>query len=225
MSNNGNNSWRTDPLYTINETAHLANVSSMTVRRWLFGYQTSDRQVPAILGEQEKSPLVSFLQLAEIVVASSFRRNRIKLERIRMAHDFAQQEWGIDFPFASLKLEPLGGHVLHLFDEQKPGASLATLDTRLQQWTLPGLVRETLSTFDYEIELAARWYPVGKTVPIVVDPRFSAGMPTILNRRVTIQAIYKRFKVGYSTKFIASDLKVHRDVVEEAIRYQDKVAV
>jgi uncharacterized protein (DUF433 family) len=223
--NNSHNGWRTDPLYTIAEAAHLAHVSSMTVRRWLYGYRTPDRQVRPILGEQEKAPLVSFLQLVEIVVASSFRRNRTKLERIRMAHDFAQEEWGMEFPFASMKLEPLGGHVLHRFDEEKPGTSLATLDTRLQQWTLPGLVIETLHTFDYELELAARWYPIGKTVPIVVDPRFSAGMPTILHRRVTIQAIYKRFKVGYSTRFIASDLKVNRDIIEEAIRYQDKVAV
>ncbi len=223
--NNGHNGWRTDPLYTIAEAAHLARVSSMTVRRWLYGYRTPDREVRSILGEQEKAPLVSFLRLAEIVVAKSFRKNRMKMERIRDAHDFAQQELGVEFPFASMKLEPLGGHILHRFDEEQPGISLATLDTRLQQWTLPGLVIETLHTFDYELELAARWYPVGKTVPIVIDPRYSAGVPTIQDRRVTIQAIYKRFKAGYSTRFIASDLRVNRDIVEEAIRYADKVAV
>ena len=225
MFKNNQNGWRTDPLYTIAEAAHLIQVSSITVRRWLFGYQVTDREVPPILGEQEKTPLVSFLQLVEIVVASSFRRNRLPLKRIRMAHDFAQKDWGIEFPFASMKLEPLGGHVLHRFDEERPGASLATLDTRLQQWTLPGFVIETIRTFDYELELAARWYPIGKTVPIVVDPRYSAGLPTIVQRRVTVQAVHKRFRAGHSIQFITSDLKLKRELVEEAIRYADKVVV
>ena len=225
MSNNGQNGWRTDPLYTIAEAAHLALVSPVTVRRWLYGYKTPDREVPSILGEQEKAPLVSFLQLAEIVVASGFRSNRVKPERIRNAHDFAQQEWGVEFPFASMKLEPLGGHLLHRFDEEEPGASLSTLDTKLQQWTLPGLVIEKIRSFDYELELVARWYPIGKTVPIVVDPRYSAGMPTIIDRRVTVQTIQKRFRAKYSIQFIASDLKLKREIIEEAIRYADKVAV
>ncbi len=226
VPDNGHNGWRTDPIYTIAESAHLAHVTPITVRRWLYGYQTDTRDVLPMFGEQEKKPLVSFLELVGILVASGFRQNKIPPERIRMAHDFAKQEWGIEYPFASLKLEPLGGHILHRFDEEKPGASLATFDTKLQQWTLPGFVVEKIKKIDYELELAARWYPIGKNVPIVVDPRISAGLPTIVNRRVTVQAVYKRFKDGrYSIPFIASDLKLKRDDVEEAIRYAEEVKV
>lgn len=221
-----NDSWRTDPLYTIAETAHLAHVSSMTIRRWLYGYQTDTQEVPPLLGERKKTPLVSFLQFAEILIASSWRRNNVPIPRIRLAHDFAKKEFGVEYPFASLDLEPLGGHILHRFDEETPGASLATLDTRLQQWTLPGFVIDRIHQFDYEQKLAARWYPVGKGTPIVVDPRISAGLPTILNRRVTIQTIYKRFKEAkYSIPFIASDLKLPRNIVEEAVRLADEVKV
>lgn len=226
VTNNNHNRWRTSPIYTIAEAAHLARVAPITVRRWLYGYQTDKRDVLPMLGEQEKKPLVSFLELVEILVASGFRKSNLPPDRIRMAHDFVQHEWGIKHPFASLKLEPLGGHILHRFDKEKPGVSLATLDTKLQQWTLPGFVIETIKQLDYELELAARWYPIGKDVPIVVDPRISAGLPTIVNRRVTVQAIHKRFKDGrYSISFIASDLKLKRDEVEEAIRYAEEVKV
>ncbi len=224
-SNNNHNSWRIDPLYTIAETAHLTHVSHMTVRRWLYGYQTDNRDVLPILGKQQKAPQVSFLQLVEILIVSGFRKNKVPLDRIRDAHDFAEMEWGIKFPFASLKLEPLGGHILHRFDEEKPGISLATLDTKLQQWTLPGLVLDTIHKFDYELELAARWYPKGKDTPIVVDPKISAGLPTIQNRRVTIETIRKRFKAKYSIPFIASDLKLKQNEVLEALRWADEVAV
>jgi len=225
-TNKNHDGWRTAPIYTIAEAAHLAHVSPITIRRWLYGYQTDTRDVLPMLGEQEKKPLASFLELIEILVASGFRDNKIPPDRIRLAHDFAQQEWGIGHPFASLKLEPLGGHILHRFDEEKPGVSLATFDTKLKQWTLPGFVVEKIKKIDYELELAARWYPIGKTVPIVVDPRISAGLPTIVNRRVTVQAVYRRFKDGrYSIPFIASDLKLKRDEVEEAIRYAEEVKV
>lgn len=218
ISNNG--SWRTDTIYTISEAAHLAKVSYQTIRNWLYGYKTDYGDVKPILGKQEKAPLVSFLQLAEILVASSFRRNRIKPERIRLAHDFAKSKWGIEYPFASLKLEPLGGHILHRFDQEKPGDSLATLDTKTKQWTLPEFVIDRLHSFEYELDLVAKWYPKGKDIPIVVDPRISAGLPTIVDRRVTLQTIYKRFKAGYSITFIASDLKVKREIIEEALRQE-----
>lgn len=217
--------WRTEPLYAISEVAHLTHVSHQTIRNWLYGYEVKYRKVLPILGKHDKAPQVSFLQLAELLIASGFRKNSIPLERIRDAHDFAQSQWGIEYPFASLKLEPLGGHILHAYDEKYPGLSLATLDTKLQQWTLPGLVIDTIHSFDYELELVARWYPKGKEVPIVVDPQISAGLPTIKNRRVTVETIRKRFKAKYSPPFIASDLKLKQSEVLDALRWADEVTV
>lgn len=217
--------WRTDPLYTITDTARLTHVAPVTIRRWLYGYQTRTQDVLPLLGLKEKSPLVSFLQFVEILMVSSWRRNNVPLERIRLAHDFAKRQWGIEYPFASLDLESLGGHILHRFEEETPGASLATLDSKLQQWTLPHLVLDRIHEFEYEVKLASRWYPAGKNVNIVVDPRINTGLPTILDRRVTIQTIRKRFKAGYSIPYIATDLKLNRNMVEEALRYADEVAV
>lgn len=219
------NKWRTEPLYTIAESAHLTHVSHQTIRNWLYGYRVKDRDVLPILGKQEKAPQVSFLQLAEILIVGGFRKNKVHINRIRDAHDFAQSQWGVEYPFASLNLEPLGGHILHRFDEEQPGVSLATLDTKLQQWTLPGFVLDTIHRFDYELEFAARWYPKGKRVPIVVDPQISAGLPTIKNRRVTIETIRKRFKADYTPSFIASDLKLTQNEVFAALRWADEVAV
>ena len=220
-----NENWRTEPLYTISEAAHLSRISHQTVRNWLYGRKDRNQDIPPILGEQARTPQVSFLQFTEILVACSFRKNQIRLNRIRDAHDFAQEEWGMEFPFASLQLEPLGGHILHTFDEKQPGRSLATLDTKLRQWTLPGFVLDTLHTLEYELELAARWYPKGKDIPIVVDPKINAGLPSVKNRRVTIETIRKRFKARYSIPFIASDLKLNKDEVVDVLRFADEVTV
>jgi uncharacterized protein (DUF433 family) len=76
----------------------------------------------------------------------------------------------------------------------------------------------------YVSSLAARWYPVGKGVPIVIDPRFSAGLPTIAGRGVTVSTIYKRWKADQTIKFIADDLQIETAVIERALQYADKIA-
>ena len=130
-----------------------------------------------------------------------------------------------DHPFAFARLAALGGRVLAEFEKESPGGgSLLALEHPSEQWTLPGLVIETLSALDFEADLASRWFPLGRGVPIVIDPRFAAGMPTIAERRVTVETIRKRFKTGMSIEFIADDLRLDNQTIEDVLRYGDRVA-
>ena len=225
---NGHNGWRTNPLYTIGEAAHFAQVHPITVRRWLYGEKIPSREIRPVFEGPSRSterPIeVSFLQLAEIVIVSQFRRRHIPLQRIRKAHQYARNTWTLDYPFARLSLETDGVRVLMRFQEAEPGASLLVLAAESGQWTLPEYVSQAIQTFDFKDDLASRWFPVGKTMPIVLDPQFSAGVPTIPDRRLTIHALYKRWKSGQTMDFIADDYQLKREVVEEALRYAEKVA-
>ena len=49
-------------------------------------------------------------------------------------------------------------------------------------------------------------------------------MPTIAERRVTVETIRKRFKTGMSIDFIADDLRLDNQTIEDAVRYGDLVA-
>ena len=170
------------------------------------------------------APRVSFLQLIEIVVASRFRKavRSVPYWRVRRAYENARQLFHLEYPFAHLQLEALGGHIVRWIDEPPADGALA-LDEPAQR-TLPGLIQETVSQLVYDHELAARWYPVGRTVPIVVDPRVSTGMPVIDGRGVTVQAIRKRFKAGLRIDFIAKDFDMDRDLIETALQYWERVA-
>ena len=92
-----------------------------------------------------------------------------------------------------------------------------------EQWTLPGLLRETIYQLEYDQELVARWFPIGKKVPIVIDPRYSTGQPVIQGRGVTVQAIRKRFNAGLNINLIAEDFKMNPVLIETALRYSEKV--
>jgi uncharacterized protein (DUF433 family) len=236
MSDNGRitsgDAWRTQPMYTISEAAHLAHVAPITVRRWLRGYAPDPRypewRMPPVFDEADgSSPYVSFLQLIEIVVASDFRKiSRVKLDVIRDAYRNARAEEGIQYPFAHMKLETLGGHIVQWLEDK--GIKRVRSVDRPQQFGLPNLiqqrVRDRLKELDFVRQLAARWYPVGKDVPIVVDPRFAAGLPTIDGRGVTVDSIRRRWHADQSMEFIADDLQLELSLVQRALQYADKIA-
>ena len=87
-----------------------------------------------------------------------------------------------------------------------------------------GLISETIEQLDYDQELAASWYPIGKTIPIVVDPKLSVGLSTIDDRGVSIQAIRNSFKSGVRIDFIAKHYELNPDLTETALQYWEQVA-
>ncbi len=236
-SNGQGDRWRTQPMYTIGEAGRLAHVAPVTVRRWLHGYAPDRRypdwRSPPVFGPKDTTiSLVSFLQLVEIVVASDFRKiSRLKLDVIRDAHANLRVESGREYPFAHAQLESAGEHVLRWLREQKLAQAVDTPE----QFSLPGLLEERtyevveqrLSELDFERQLAARWYPVGKEISIVVDPLFAAGLPTIVGRGVTVGAIYRRWKADpkENISFIADDLQVESSLVEQALKYADTLKI
>lgn len=221
------NGWRTDSMYSLAEAARLANVSVTTVKNWLFGYTINGREVPPLFSSNT-GEMVSFLQMIEIMVAGRFRKNAIgkpiPFSKVREAHINAQELWELEYPFAHLRLEALGGHIVHFLREGGFVDNYQAMDAP-EQWTMPGLLRsETIEQIEYKDELAARWFPIGKTVPIVVDPRISTGLPVIDGRGVTVQAIRRRFKSGLRIDFIARDFDLEPDLVEIALQYCERVA-
>jgi uncharacterized protein (DUF433 family) len=222
------NKWRTRPVYTISQTARLGGVHPITVRRWLYGSDSASTKMRPVFGEKgklkENVAEVSFLQLAEIVVVSRFRQRKVKLETLRQAHAYACDILNLEYPFAWLHLKTDGVHVFSDFEKSHPDASLLTLDKK-GQLTLPGSVIKALELFDYEEEFAARWYPIGRNVPIVIDPRFGAGRPTIPDRRLPIASIYNRWKSGENIEFIASDYSLKPKLVETTLQYAENYAI
>lgn len=221
-----NEGWRVKPAYSLGETARLAGTTAATVRRWLWGYERPGHQMKPVFGAKDKRAVavVSFLELAEIVVVAALRQKKnIKLERLRRAHAFAAERFGLDYPFATLKMKTDGVHVLTEYQHEEPGASLLALDMS-GQWTLPGLVAERLEMFDFEATWAARWFPAGRNVPIVVDPRMGAGQPTVMDRGVTVEAIRRRWKAGQSIRIISSEYRLQTQVVEKVLQYSEKYA-
>jgi uncharacterized protein (DUF433 family) len=215
-----NEEWRTGPVYSITQAAWLADVSPTTVRRWLFGYVQPGRKMRRVFDKREDdNRYLSFLEMAEIVVAARFRRRGITLERVRRARTYAADMWAVEYPFATLDMKTYGVHIVSEFQQKEPGEPLLVFDAH-GQLTLPGLVAESLENFDWLDRWASRWFPMGKSVPIVVDPQMAAGRPTILDTGITVDTVMRRFTKGKQTPtFIAEDYELEEEEVLDIIRY------
>ena len=217
------NGWRTQPMYSFKEVARLSGVSVSTVRNWLYGYTVDERQVSPLLKASPDITCCSFLNLIEIMVAARFRKAEgTSYKVVKCTYENAKKLYSFDYPFANseLRMKAIGGHIVHMLKEK---GSFQAIDTP-EQYTLPDLVRELTEQLEYELELAAKWYPVGKKIPIVVDPYISSGVPTIEGRGITVENIEKRFYLGKQTwEFIAKDLELEQSVVQEVIRFAPRV--
>ena len=176
-------STQTSPLYTVSQAARLAGTTPQTARRWLLGYRVAGHSMQPVFSRDAEQPLLSFLDLIELVVAVRFRRGApgkpMPLERVRSAHHFMRGVLRIDHPFASTRLRSEGGHILHDFETADPAPRTLAVDLH-GNYVLPNLVTEQLEAMDFASEdgLAIRWFPAGKAVPIVVAP----GLGTMVVR-------------------------------------------
>lgn len=220
--------FRTGKAYTVRQAADLAGVSPGTVRNWLYGSSApSGYEMEPIFGtakakRPEQIARLSFLELSELIVAARFRKLRIKLPRIRAGHDYAKSRWGLEFPFAHLKLTSVGGHILREFEEADPapGGRFVVLSSP-NQYVLPGIIKNELEQFDYSEEdsFAERWYPFGRDVPAVLDPRFAGGKLTIRGRGVSVDIVSKRWRAGEKVASIASDFKLSPPDIEAVLQH------
>lgn len=225
-----NETWRRGAMYTIREAARYADVSTATVRRWLSGYdRPSGTHADSVFGIETTKPFVSFLQFIEICVAARFRRAGTKLEIVAKAYAGAKARYGLEFPFADLQLELIGGHIVHVMTHLKsyPSMDMPGLSTLPGFWEsleeqdiLPSSVLAMIQQIAYEGSLAARWYPLGKdNQAVVIDPRYAGGLPSIPGRGITIEHIKERIKAKQSIGYICRDLMLSRSQVEGALRY------
>ena len=197
-------------LHTLLKSAKYAGTSSRTVSYWY--YHGGDAGTGATRKERRK-PL-SYLQLVEMAFVATFRRLGVPLQRIRKAREYAAQVLRSEFPFAEYRWQTEGKYVLIDLKEIDQGADYGKLiiaDAGGQVGWEP-LVGERFAQFDYENGIALVWHVVGRTSPVLIDPRVSFGAPTV--KGVPTWAIRGRYKAGESLVEIQADFQLEIEDVQ-----------
>ena len=94
---------------------------------------------------------------------------------LRKAQERAAEILGLDHPFATRKFLTDGHGVLMRVGEE------SLLDLARDQYALRGILSPYLKPdgLDFDGDFAARWWPMGKREPVVVDGARSFGQPIV----------------------------------------------
>jgi uncharacterized protein (DUF433 family) len=218
--------FRSGEAYTLAEAARLAKMSPQNVRRWMHGYQPPGHPVEPVFNGKERdsrTPAVSFLELVELAIAGEFLRGTpgmkpASLARVRAAHRYLCDQLGVEFPFASVRLQTEGGRILHDFGERQPkGGSLVV--SAGGQWVLPEPIQEELDALRYRDGLAAEWFPFGSSVPIRINPLIAAGRPTVAGTGVRVETLRERAAAGEPIECLSEDYGIEPSTIEQILPY------
>lgn len=215
-----------EPRYTVPEAAEFIARPTSTVRRWALGHLRTHkgqqrRDKPLIIvdgGAGEPIPL-SFLNLLELRFLAAYRQ-RVPLQSIRRALDFAGSELGIDRPLLSAEFKVHGKSLFMRFAAEGEDAYLLNASKR-GQLAWPATLDEFIETIDYEEATAHRWWPLGRTEPVIVDTFLNGGRPSTALAGVRTNAIaVQRQKEGLHVPDIAYDVGATEDEVRAALRFE-----
>lgn len=210
----------THRLYSFAEADYIANVRRGTSQRWLTGYvyQRGAERItrPPVTDRPKVSDGASFIDLVEIVAIGRLRAIGFSLPAIRRVVQHCRDLFKAERPLVTLQFKTDGREIF-----VREGSQLVEVLRRkgMQAWS------EVLSPFleqlDYaeSVQMACRWWPLGKDHPVVVEPDYGFGRPVIAGKGVRVEIIVERFAAGDSTAQICEDFNLAPEQVEAALRF------
>jgi uncharacterized protein (DUF433 family) len=224
------------PAYTVARTAKIAGVATSTLRSWLRGgpYKVKggiERYEPLLEFPEPSTPYLSFINVVEAHMLAAIRRvHGVPMNRIRPALDFVKTNLNIAHPLASKTFETDG---YSLFIREFGEIINAS---RGGQIVFREIVEAHLQRIEYDDQdLAKTFYPFRQPLAegselkrepkvIMVDPRIQFGKPILKSIGVPTAVIYSRWYAGENFVDIAKDLNADPSEIEDATRFESKLA-
>lgn len=219
------------PAYSIAEASHLLRVAPATVRSWVLGRRyptqsgTSHSRAVIEIADRERHSL-SFRNLVELHVLSAIRRvHGVKLDAVRNAVRFLQQEFGSKHPLADDEMQTDGKD---LFVDRYGEVVNVSAHGQIAMKDILGRYLQRIERDSHGVPI--RLYPftttredVGRRT-IVIDPRVQFGRPCLRGTGTPTSVIAERYTAGDSIKALAADYDRSIDDIEEAVRYELRAA-
>ncbi|MCY3923047.1 MAG: DUF433 domain-containing protein [Chloroflexi bacterium] len=210
--------------YTFAEAADIVGARTQTIANWFRGYDRHGRDfLPVIassVGRATDRRRIGFLELVEAKVVAACRSQGISLRRVRNARIFASARLGVEYPFASKGFSTDGRSILYEFEttqvEQPEGPFFVDVGNRAGQTALPGYIGEVVELLEFagpSADWPTRFFPRGSDNLIVIDPRLRSGQPIVVQRGITVDAIWRRLQGGDVPAYIADDYGIGLEAV------------
>lgn len=223
----------TRPAYSATEAGRLAGLAAGRVRRWLRGYEYAygdavRGQPPVLQGRPVGTSYASFLDLVDLLFVKQFLDYGVSLQKVRRALDEARGLLGTDH-FARQTFFTDGGSIfLRLQEGDAADRGDAILELMSGgQWVIAPVIRELAQQIEFESPkgLAKRWYPLGRSRPVVLDPMVAYGAPSIAGRGVKTTNIHDLFVAeGESLASVRAWWGLSDDEIQAAVDFERQLA-
>ena len=210
-------------VYSIPEASRLIDAPQGVIRNWLgYGRNSSPLWVPDFHGIGEYLE-ISFLDLMEIRVVHTLRKEGLSLQYIRKALQKAGEEFDLEHPFSTGRFRTDGKRIFW-----ETAKELAEHDPDLEdllsgQFVFWPIVEKTFKSVDIEQGLARRWWPQQGKRTIVVDPHRSFGQPILAESGIPTRRIWEMAQSNQSENTIALYFEISKKRVCEAIKFEEKL--
>jgi uncharacterized protein (DUF433 family) len=206
-------------------------VSRRTITRWLRGYDYNYRGEirhsdplwrPDYTNEDDTVEL-SFRDLIELRFVKAFRDAGLKLPAIRECFMRAVELVNDERPFSTQRFRTDGKTIfLEITHDIREGE---LIDLRKRQSVFHRIVAPSLQDLEFDAEMVARWFPLGKSrKTIVVDPARAFGRPIVAAGGVPTEILSEAVEIEGTPERVANLYEVPLVSVRDSIEFQNRLA-
>lgn len=225
-------------IYSRADAARLLVVTPSRLRRWVGGYtyryergreHRTGSKPPVVrpaLPVIDGKIALSFVELMELRVVKAFISRGVSLQQVRAAADLSIRLFEMQHPFASRRVFTDGKAIFSAVSagESAPDVIQLSRDKHLQ--LIFGKIFDPFLDeidFDPSTALAHKWWPLGRSFSVVLNPRIAFGAPTIEGTRVRTSALARMARVLPSRE-VAKVFEIAPRDVDAAIRFERELA-
>jgi len=227
-------------IYARVEAAQLLGISPDRLRRWVGGYtywlreatgteRRRRRQAAVVRTELPavgRAQALSFLELMELRVVRALIEQGVTLQHVRRAAQLASERFDTRHPFASRRVFTDGQYVFSAVSEELAAPNVVKWTAAEIDQVVAGPVFDQFLSeieFDATTALARRWWPKGRTVPVVLDPSIGFGAPIVAGTAIRTSSIARMARAS-SIRDAAVAYEIDMRQAESAIAFEAELA-
>jgi uncharacterized protein (DUF433 family) len=210
-------------IFTASDISNILLLPSNKVRRWIGNYWDNrfiNNQNDVYSWGSGKDKAVNFHTFIELYVFIKLRDLGLGYKKIITAHQVISNELNVKYPFASTKILAGENDIFYYFDNE----TIVKAD-RTNQIGFKNIIEQYYNRIEFDSDsLAEKYWPLGKSNSIIVDPKHKFGQPTIIGTNILVDTIAGLYKGGESPEFIASIYDITSKQVKDALEYINRAA-
>jgi uncharacterized protein (DUF433 family) len=204
-------------VFLAKDVSEILKLPYSSVRYWMFefwdGRFSKGRDALYTFGEKGNKA-INFLTLIEFYTFYHLRKKGVSSQRIQKAHHHIAEQLDTKYPFALAGISTDGKKIWYEYLENMINADGSG------QIDMKKIIEPFLDKIDFGDNYhAERYYPLGKSHNVVVDPQHQFGQPTLPGTNLKTDTIFKLFKGGETKKNICILYDISQKQVSDAILY------